>query len=62
MTNNKQELIDRLEKYAQSVKDRMGGGIPDKHNNRPAQYKQYLAREYANTIARIERLKLEEGK
>lgn len=53
------EKIQSLTKYAEHLKAKLSEKtLPEKHKNRPAQYKQFLERELSATTAKIDSLKI----
>lgn len=53
-----QNEISRLTKYLDNVKTRMSSAIPEKHKNRPNEYKAWLKLEFKRTSKKIESLKV----
>jgi hypothetical protein len=53
------DLLPKQVKYAESLKSRLSETtIPEKHKNRPVQYREFLERELKKVNRKIEDLKL----
>jgi hypothetical protein len=49
--------ISRLTKYLEHVKSRITASVPDKHKNRPEEYKKWLQLELTRTTRKLESLR-----
>ena len=54
--NSKQEKINRLKTYAENLRSRLTGGIPEKHKNSPEGFKQMIEIDLKKTEAKIKEL------
>lgn len=54
---NNAERIARLTTYAEALKQRLVGGVPEKHKDSAAGFKQMLEIDLKKTLDTIERLK-----
>lgn len=48
------ERLDSLNKYLKALNDKISGGIPEKHKERPQEYKEFLTREITKTKMAID--------
>lgn len=55
--NNNTEKINRLQVYAEMLRNRLTGGIPEKHKNSPESFKQMIQIDLAKTEAKIRELR-----
>ncbi len=55
--NNNQERINRLQTYADNLKARLTGSVPEKHKNSPESFKQFIEIDLKKTLAKIQELK-----
>lgn len=53
------EKLQKLNKYAEGLKSKLSDRtLPEKHKNRPEQYKQFLERELSTVNSKIEAMKI----
>ena len=52
------EKLFSLIRYANDLKNKLTDAIPEKHKNRPQQYKQFLEKELKATNVQVEALRL----
>jgi len=55
--NNNQERINRLQTYADNLKNRLSGPVPEKHKSSPEGFKQMVEIDLKKTLAKIQELK-----
>lgn len=58
---NKQDTIDRLNKFSAQIKSQISAATPDKHKHRDKEYREFLARELEKINAKLESFKKVEG-
>ncbi len=55
---NSKELLIKLNKYADNIRNRLSAGLPEKHKGHPETYKRFLQNELSAVTAKIEEMKL----
>lgn len=56
--NNSAEKITALQVYVDGLKSRLSSPVPEKHKDRPEQYKGWLKREIEQHTKKLEDLKM----
>lgn len=53
-----QEKLEKALKYANLIKSKLSDPTPDKHKNRPTQYRELLEREFKKATKKVDDMKL----